>query len=64
MTFDEAKTILGDSVRPDGGLFNGGWYLAWPGAEGIESATLDGRFTADELEAIAVYMRAQKEPLR
>ena len=56
MSLDEAKVILKDSINDDGGLFNLGHYIAWERGEG--EVTLDCRFTADELEAIAVYMRS------
>ena len=54
---DEAKAreILGDAINPDGGLYNLGWYLGWP--PGNADATLDGSFTADDLDAIAWWMR-------
>ena len=53
---DKAKAIevLGDAIV-DGGLFNGGWYLAWTIRE--SNATLDGEFDIDELEAIVWCMR-------
>lgn len=43
------------AVQPDGGLYNLGWYLGWN--VGSDTATLDGVFTADDLEAIAAHMR-------
>lgn len=55
MTLDEAKAFLGDAVQDDGGLFDLGWFLRWRPGESV--ATLDGAFTADDLEAIAAYMR-------
>lgn len=36
-------------------LYSGGWYLSVD--TGDETATLDGEFTADDLEAIASWMR-------
>jgi hypothetical protein len=57
MTYDEAAEHLRESRSSDGGLYNLGWYLGWnPGAE---EATLDGVFTARDLEAIAAYMRGR-----
>jgi hypothetical protein len=56
MTVDEARVILGDDVKPDGSLSCIGRYLYWK--PGDETATLDADFSADELEAIAVLMRA------
>lgn len=58
MTFDEAKAYLGDTVTHAGNLYELGWYLAWNKTEGF--AVLDGEFSADDLEAIAVYMRGEK----
>jgi hypothetical protein len=50
-----ARRLLGES----GGLYNCGVYLSWnPGDEG---ATLDGEFDADDLEAIAWWMRNKGE---
>ena len=51
-----ANEILPDDVKAvDGGLTSLGWYLAW--WPGNDTATLDGSFTADDLEAIAWWMR-------
>jgi hypothetical protein len=55
MTREQAIEILGTDIQADGRLFCGGRYLAW--AVGDEEATLDADFTADELEAIAWWMR-------
>lgn len=46
-----------DVIQPDGSLYSGGWYLEWPSLKNHGEAQLDGRFTADELEAIAWWMR-------
>lgn len=51
----EAKKFLGSSVASNGGLHELGWYLHWAG--GHDSAVLDGRFDADDLFAIAAFMR-------
>jgi hypothetical protein len=45
--------------KEDGCLFSLGWYLSWD--IGDDKATLDGEFSADELEAIAWWMRNKKE---
>jgi hypothetical protein len=47
---------LADHIDDEGGLYDVGWYLRF--TPGRSDATLDGQFTADDLEAIAVYMRA------
>lgn len=54
MTLEEAKEILKDEVKEDG-LYNLGWYLGY--VNGNATATLDGEFDADSLEAISVYIR-------
>lgn len=61
MTLDEARKLvepmLGDRIWPrntdlrDGRLLDG-------------ELTLDGRFSADELEAIAIVMRADRDAQR
>lgn len=54
MTEERAREILGDAIKPDGGLLQVYEFFYWrPG----KKATLDGRFTADELEAIVFWMR-------
>ena len=60
MTFDEAKACLEDAIQDDGDLHHLGWYLLF--RAGNTSATLDGVFNADDLEAIAVYMRNVPSP--
>lgn len=50
-------SILKDCVRHDGGLYSPGWFLNWQ--VGDQKATLDGEFTVDELEAIALHMRRE-----
>lgn len=56
MSVEAAKKRLKAFIQKDGGLYDLGWYLSYtPGSN--DTATLDGYFTADDLEAIAVYMR-------
>lgn len=66
MDFKTAKRILQEKLPNGEGAVDGvfsrkelssmmGWYL-FVEAENIK-ATLDGKFTADELEAIAAWMR-------
>ena len=57
MTEERAREILGDAIKPDGGLLQvheEGEFIEW---EPRQRATLDGRFTADKLEAIVFWMR-------
>lgn len=56
MTLEEARRLLGDDIREHGRLYNTSRYLSF--IPGEKTACLDSDFTADELEAIAVWMRA------
>lgn len=51
------RDLLQGAIRHDGGLYNLGppWYLYYGPYD--RHATLDGAFTADELDAIAQWMR-------
>lgn len=53
MDEQRAREILEGAIRPDNSLSNGGWYLYWNGG----GAALDGDFCADDLEAIAWWMK-------
>jgi len=55
MDEQKARAILGTDVQPDGSLYCLGRYLNY--VLGDETACLDADFTADELEAIAWWMR-------
>ncbi len=56
MDEERVKKILKPEVLSnDGGLYSLGWYLAW--SPNDTEVTLDGPFTADELEAIAWWMK-------
>lgn len=59
MTLERAKAVLADDVQDDGSLHNGSRYLNWE--VGDSTACLDAHFTADELEAIVVWMRAGRD---
>jgi len=59
MKESEAKEILSDEIQSDGSLYSLGWYLCWNA--GDDKAVLDGDFTADDLEAIAFWMRKYKD---
>jgi hypothetical protein len=64
MTLEEAIKVLQaadtrlnrDIIQPDGGLYSLAGYIHY--RKGASDITLDGEFTPDALEAIAVYMRA------
>lgn len=51
---------LENIIQPDGGLFDGGHYIAWTPEE--KEICLDCRFTVEELEAFAQHMRAHAAP--
>lgn len=55
MDKEKAREILGSSIWPDGNLHGDRDYLDWKA--GDNTACLDGHFGADELEAIAWWMR-------
>lgn len=59
-TEEKVRVHLGDTISEDGGLFSGGWYVAW--TPGDADATLDATFTAGDLEAIAWWMRHKSAP--
>ena len=59
MDKEKVENILKGDIQEDGRLYNVGAYLAW--TPGDKEATLDGDFDADELEAIAWYMRNTEE---
>lgn len=43
------------AINKNNNLYNVGWYLGW--SIGDKLATLDGEFDAQELEAIACFMK-------
>lgn len=59
MNEKQCNNILDSDIKKaDGSLHSLSWYLFWE--KGDVQATLDGDFTADELEAIAWWMRSKK----
>ena len=62
MTEERARKILGDTVQANGELYCLGHYTAW--RLGDERATLDCEFSAEELAAIAWWMRNAEAPSR
>lgn len=67
MTREQATAIIapirdGHSSRLDGPMLEGGGEVYWKCYHG--TATLEGEFTADELEAIAIFMRENADPTR
>lgn len=57
MTLDEAKGHLKDFIDEDGNLLCGSPWVSWD--DGDASISLDGHFDANELEAMAIYMRSK-----
>jgi hypothetical protein len=60
MNEQRARDLLGSRIQAGNSLADDLEYLAWE-PDG-EQATLDGRFTADELEAIAWWMHNKHQP--
>lgn len=59
MNEERVWNILGDCIDVNNNsLHSLGWYVSW--TPGRDQATLDGEFTADDLEAIAWWMRNKK----
>ena len=50
-----AKTILGDSLQPNGEIYNLGHYMYWNPTKA--KITLDCQFSLEELEAIVWVMK-------
>ena len=59
MDEQETRRILGDTIEPDGSLYCLGHYKQWNLAD--ETVCLDCSFTAEELEAIAWWMRRKRK---
>jgi len=55
MNEEKVRKILGDAIKVDNSLKDGGWYLWWSPGDSI--ATLDGYFSIEDLEAIAWWMK-------
>lgn len=60
MNEQRAREILGNTIQSDGSLREGQQYTYWKPGE--SNVTLDSDFTADELEAIAWWMRNAPTP--
>jgi hypothetical protein len=58
MTYDEARHLLGGWIQPDGTLFTNasGYNVIWKG----HVVRLNGDFSPELLEAIAVYVRGKQ----
>ena len=50
-----AREILTDTIQPDGSLYETYWYVDW--VKGEEEVTIDAACTAEQLEAIAWWMK-------
>jgi hypothetical protein len=55
MNEQQAREILGSKIQPNDDLQSNSPYLSWRAAEDV--ACLDDTFSADDLEAIAWWMR-------
>jgi hypothetical protein len=60
----QARQILGSSVQEEGAVLKSGGrpYFSW--RRGREWATLDGMFSADELDALVWWMRNKTDSIR
>lgn len=54
--YEAAKEHLAEVIQPNGDLDSLGWYLYWS-KQAPAFATLDGEFSAEDLLAIAIYMK-------
>ena len=61
MNETEARGILGNAIQPDNGLYDLSGYLFWDKTDGTDEITLDGRFSADDLEAYVWWMNNKGE---
>lgn len=59
MNEKQARETLGEAVKADDSLFNLGHYIGWSPFK--DEVTLDCKFTADELEAIAWWMKNKRK---
>lgn len=58
MDESKARAVLGKWIdEKDGSLHDIGAYINW--IVGDSRVTIDGRFTADQLEAVARWMRSR-----
>ena len=57
MNEQRAREILGRRIQADNSLMDPSDYVAWPSASGGDVVCLDANFSADDLEAIAWWMR-------
>ena len=55
MDEQKVREILGSDILENNGLYSCGQYLSW--TPGGKCTCLDGDFTAEELEAIAWWMK-------
>lgn len=56
----EARETLGTTIETDNKLLCLGHYIYWNPDRNADTVTLDSEFTADELEAIAWWMRNKR----
>lgn len=60
MNEQRAREILKSAIKPSGALLDRVAYMSWE--PGDSDVVLDGQFTAEELEAIAFWMRRGSQP--
>lgn len=59
LTDREKYPLIAGAIKTDG-LYDLGWYLGY--TNGNHTATLDGEFTARDLQEIAKYMLDHQQP--
>ena len=52
-----ARTVLGDWIQQDGSLRGYGQFVCFPELDGGRKVALEGVFSVDQVEALAVWMR-------
>ena len=54
----DARRILGECTQSDNSLYSLDWYVRWD--DDMSAVILDGEFEAEDLEAIAWWMKRYK----
>lgn len=60
MDEQKARDFLWGDISPSNGLFNANRFISW--SQGDVKVKLDGHFTAEQLDAIAWWMRNAPQP--
>lgn len=60
MNEEKAREILGTMITDDGGLSCSSEWVDWPHGDDKDVICLDGNFLANDLEAMAWWMRNKR----